>query len=121
VRKSAARQRHTRRRARSRAGIIVRATARREIKAHGIYLEEQAGTEVADRFLAAVQDSFETLATMPRMGAPCGFRRPATRRLRRWAVRGFENWLIFYQPKRNGIEVVHLIHGARDIERLQNR
>jgi len=33
-------------------------------------------------------------------------------------VKGFENWLIFYQPKRNGVEIVHVIHGARDIESL---
>jgi hypothetical protein len=30
--------------------IIVRAAARREIKAYGLYLEEQAGSEVADAF-----------------------------------------------------------------------
>ena len=34
--------------------IIVGASARREIEAHGIYLEEHAGPEVADGFLAAV-------------------------------------------------------------------
>jgi len=101
--------------------IVIRASARREIKAHGIYLEEHAGPQVADRFLAAVKETFEVLATMPRMGPLCGFRRAATRRLRRWAVQGFENWLIFYQPKRNGIEVVHLIHGARDIQSLFDR
>jgi toxin ParE1/3/4 len=98
--------------------IIVRAAARREIKAHSIYLEEHTGPEVADRFLAAVQDTLEDLATTPKMGPLCGFRRAATRRFRRWAVKGFENWLIFYQPKRVGIEVAHIIHGARDIENL---
>jgi hypothetical protein len=34
--------------------LTVRATARREIRAHGIYLEEHAGAEVADRFLAGM-------------------------------------------------------------------
>src|SRR5271165_1359153 len=45
-----------------------------------------------------------------------GFRKPATSRLRRWPVKGFENWLIFYQPKRDGVEIVYVMHGARDIE-----
>jgi len=98
--------------------VIIRATARREIKGHAIYLEQHAGAEVADRFLAGVRESFEDLARMPRMGVPCGFRRPSARHLRRWPVKGFENWLIFYQAKENGIEVVHLMHGARDIEAL---
>ncbi|HEY6345254.1 MAG TPA: type II toxin-antitoxin system RelE/ParE family toxin [Bryobacteraceae bacterium] len=95
--------------------IAIRTTARREIKAHGVYLEEHAGPDVTERFLTAVQQSFETLARVPRAGVVCGFRKPALRRVRRWPVKGFENWLIFYIPKRNGVEIVHIIHGARDI------
>lgn len=98
--------------------LTVRATARREIKAHGVYLEKHASAEVADGFLAAVKSTFEDLARMPRMGVLCGFRRPSARHLRRWPVKEFENWLIFYQAKHDGIEVVHLMHGARDIETL---
>jgi len=55
---------------------------------------------------------------MPKLGVLCAFRKPALRRLRRWPVKGFENWLIFYQPRGNGVEIVHLSHGARDIESL---
>ena len=94
--------------------IVIRATARREIKAHGVYLQEHAEPDVTDRFLMAVQQSFETLARAPRAGVLCGFRKPALRRIRRWPVKGFENWLIFYIPKRNRVEIVHIIHGARD-------
>jgi len=38
--------------------------------------------------------------------------------LRRWRVKGFENWLIFYQVTKAGAEIVHVTHGARDIENL---
>jgi toxin ParE1/3/4 len=95
--------------------IVIRTTARREIKAHGVYLEKHAGPHVTGRFLTAVQQSFETLARAPKAGVLCEFRKPALRRVRRWPVNGFENWLIFYIPKRNGVEIVHIIHGARDI------
>jgi toxin ParE1/3/4 len=98
--------------------IAIRATARREIKAHGLYLEEHGGPDLTDRFLAAVQQSFETLASAPKAGVLCGFRKPALRRVRRWPVKDFENWLIFYIPRRNGVEIVHIIHGARDIQSL---
>jgi toxin ParE1/3/4 len=57
---------------------------------------------------------------MPHMGVRCGFQRASLRRLRRWPVQGFENWLIFYFPRRDGVEIVHIMHGARDIERLLN-
>lgn len=98
--------------------FTVRPLAWREINAQLDYLEDQAGLETAERFLDQLISSFEDLARMPRMGVLCGFRKPATRRLRRWLVKSFENWLIFYQARRDGVEIVHVMHGARDIESL---
>ena len=100
------------------AEVYVRARARRDILSNAEYLEEQGGAETAQRFLDATQSTFESLAKMPKLGVLCAFRSPALRRIRRWPVKGFESWLIFYQVRRNGVEIVHLIHGARDIESL---
>lgn len=41
---------------------------------------------------------------MLKMAPLCGFRRPALRLLRRWPVRGFENWLMFCQAIRDGLK-----------------
>jgi toxin ParE1/3/4 len=98
--------------------VFVRARARSDILSSAEYLDEHAGVETAQRFLDATQSTFEALAKMPKLGALCAFRKPALRRIRRWPVQSFENWLIFYQPRRNGVEIVHVIHGARDIEGL---
>ncbi|MGA3082196.1 MAG: type II toxin-antitoxin system RelE/ParE family toxin [Terracidiphilus sp.] len=76
--------------------VRVRARARRDILSNAEYLEEHGREETARRFLDAAQSTFEALAKMPKAGALCAFRRPALRRLRRWPVKGFENWLIFY-------------------------
>ena len=100
------------------AEVFVHARARRDILSNAEYLEEQGGLETAQRFLDATQNTFEALARMPKVGALCTFRSPALRHIRRWPVKDFENWLIFYLPRRNGVEIVHLIHGARDIESL---
>ena len=78
------------------ARFTIRPLAWFEINAQLEYLEEQAGLDLAERFFAQLLASFETLAGMPEMGALCGFRKPATRRLRRWRVRHFDGWLIFY-------------------------
>ncbi len=102
------------------AEVFVRARARRDILSNAEYLEEHGGVDTAQRFLDATQNTFEALARMPKVGTLCAFRSPALRHIRRWPVKGFENWLIFYQAKRNGVEIVHLIHGARDIEILFN-
>jgi toxin ParE1/3/4 len=100
------------------AKVLVLARARRDILLNAEYLEEHGGIELAQRFLVATQTTFEALAKMPKLGGLCAFQSPALRRIPRWPVKGFENWLIFYQVKRDGIEIVHLIHGARDIEDL---
>ena len=98
--------------------VFVRARARRDILSNAEYLEEHGGVETAQRFLEAAQSTFEALAKRPKLGALCAFGSPALRHIRRWPVKGFESWLIFYLPRRNGVEIVHLIHGARDIESL---
>ncbi len=33
-------------------------------------------------------------------------------------LKGFERYLIFYRPLADGAEILRVIHGARDIERL---
>lgn len=77
------------------------------------YLESQAGTAVADRFLAALQQTLNLLASMPRMAPELGLSD-----LRRWPVSGFQNWLVLYRPDSRGIFVVQVIHGARDLPSL---
>jgi toxin ParE1/3/4 len=36
--------------------------------------------------------------------------------MRVWPVKGFENHLIFFRPIDGGIEVIRVLHAARDIE-----
>lgn len=82
------------------------------------YLASQSGLELGERFLGAASAEFDLLAGMPQMGAVCGFRSSKAKRIRRWPVTGFENWLIFYEPVKSGIDVVRLLHGAQDIESI---
>jgi toxin ParE1/3/4 len=100
--------------------FAVRPLAWREIQVQLDYLAEEAGLETAERFLDGLVSSFETLSNTPKIGALCSFSNPAIRRLRRWQVKGFENWLIFYFAKREGVEIVHVMHGARDIQNLMD-
>lgn len=71
--------------------------------------------DAAIRFLAAAEASFEFLATSPELGQRQEFHRPELAELRVWQVQGFENYLIFYQPLEHGIEVVRVLHAARDV------
>lgn len=77
------------------------------------YLVEQESEELGYRFLEAAQSTFGSLASMPGVGALCNFYHAPLRPLRRWPVKGFENWLIFYLPIAGGVEILALLHGAR--------
>jgi toxin ParE1/3/4 len=75
--------------------------------------------EVADRFLQAANDTFQTLASQPKMGAPVFVRRKELYGMRRFPVSdGFERVIIFYLPAPDGVEVVRAIHASRNLERL---
>lgn len=100
------------------ARILKRAAAKRDLAEHFVFLGENASIDVARRFLQSANSSLQALAKMPEMGPSRTFRDPRFAGVRMWPVRGFERYLIFYRPIENGIELLRVLHGARDIARL---
>jgi toxin ParE1/3/4 len=74
--------------------------------------------ELALRFLSDAEASFHDLAQNPMMGVVCQIQAPRAKGLRRWRVKNFEDCLIFYRPFADRIEVVRILHGARNLKRL---
>ena len=74
--------------------------------------------QAALRFLEQADATFESLSEMPGMGSPYRVRNPRLQGLRCFSVRDFPNHLIFYLPIAGGINVVRILHGARDIPPL---
>ncbi len=69
-------------------GIVYRRfAARSDLIAHYVYLFENAGEAVADRFLGNAEASFDELLKHPKIGAPLTLRRPELAGLRKWQVR----------------------------------
>jgi toxin ParE1/3/4 len=64
----------------------------------------------ADTFAARIDDTFQLLARHPRMGRT----RPELGEDLRSFVVG--RYVIFYLPLANGIDIVRVLHGARDTE-----
>jgi toxin ParE1/3/4 len=72
--------------------------------------------DAADRFLEAAYGAFQELARMPGMGRTRNFPQARLNKLRSFRIKDFENYLIFYSPIQDGIEVFHVLHGTRDLE-----
>jgi toxin ParE1/3/4 len=72
----------------------------------------------ARRFVLAAEKTIDWLLKNPDAGVACEFEHPLARDLRLWRVKGFKNYLIFYRPTKTGIQVVRVLHGARDIDSI---
>jgi plasmid stabilization system protein ParE len=48
-------------------------------------------------------------------------RHPSLKFLRMFRVTGFEKILVLYRPMAEGIEIIRVIHGSRDLQRLVNQ
>ena len=80
---------------------------------------ENTGIEVADRFLSAADSTLSLLSTQPEIGTPLFVRKPELQGMRRVPVSdGFERLLLFYFPLQDGVDLVRLVHGSRELEQL---
>ena len=97
--------------------VILRPSVVEDMEAQANYLLRHSPAS-ADRFLENCMTDFHRLAAMPGMGAKREFRNPKAQGIRSWPMSGFPNHLIFYRPIDGGIEVLRVIHGARDIDAI---
>jgi toxin ParE1/3/4 len=69
------------------------------------------------RFLKVAEETFELIARMPRIGRKWESDTPRLVGLRVYPLpRSYRSYLVFYRILDDGIEVVRVLHGARDIE-----
>ena len=86
----------------------------REIIAH----LEADDPDVAIRFINRVEETVQFLERLPGVGDPAPFTDPRYRGVRRSTVRKFRKHVIYYREIPDGIELLRLLHGARDIRRI---
>jgi toxin ParE1/3/4 len=98
--------------------FAYRPRARLDLLEQFLYLAEEATVDVAERYYAAVDQTCARLAKQPFSGTPYDSGIPRLKGVRRAPVSGFTAYLVFYIPRTVGIEVVRVLHGARDIEGL---
>jgi toxin ParE1/3/4 len=95
-----------------------RPKARLDLLEQFLYLAEEASYEVAERYYAAVAKTCGRLVRQPLSGTPYESGVARLRGMRRVPVSGFKAYLVFYIPHSRGIEIVRVLHGARDIDHL---
>jgi toxin ParE1/3/4 len=73
----------------------------------------------ATRVIEAAGETFAALARAPEFGRLRRFRGSGLKDIRSWHISGLDNYLVFYRIVPEGIQILHVCYGARDIEVLR--
>lgn len=93
-----------------------RFAARRDLVDVFDHYVEAGSIRTARRFLAQAEATFQRLARMPSIGTLADPDHPTRPALRYMRVSRFRNYAVFYLPIAGGIDVVRVLHGARDLD-----
>ncbi len=94
--------------------ILFRPRARDDLEAHARWIARMS-IERASTFLDRCEQTLHHLLDFPELGASRGWLTPPCQGLRFHPVSGSPNHLIFYRTLETGLEVVRILHTARDI------
>ena len=96
--------------------ILRRPRAKADLIDHYVFIARDKTTP-AERFLREAEAAFELLARMPGIGRRWESPEPRLSDVRVYPLpRRFRNYLVFYRPVADGIEVLRVLHGARDLD-----
>lgn len=98
--------------------VVKRPQAIRDLDEVAGYLQAQSGPKRAIRFLRDADSLFDRLASMPGTGTRYEPDDPIFADLRVAPLSRFKNHLVFYRPLPGGIEVLRVLHGARNIRSI---
>jgi toxin ParE1/3/4 len=97
--------------------LILMPRAREDIKQIATYIGEDS-PQASRAFRQTLQNIYEVLLDLPEMGSVRTFRNPEMKGLRMLPLPKFKNYLLFYRPTSERLEIVRVLHGARDLPSL---
>lgn len=100
------------------AGYRLRPEADWDLDQQADYYAEREGLELALRFYEAAHETFAFLADNQHTGTQRSYADPSLAGVRFRTMRTFKQHLIFYRPGPEGVEVLRVIHGKRDLTRI---
>ncbi len=96
--------------------LIVRDRATQDLRQQANYILAMGNRDAAERFLESAEYAFNQLAIAPSIGKIVSL--PDMLMIRQWRIKNFKDYLIFYQVKDEQVEILRVLHGARDLENI---
>jgi toxin ParE1/3/4 len=100
--------------------ITIRPRASQDIDDHFAYLARNS-SETAFQFFDAVRLTIAQIARMPGIGVAYSTQNARLIGLRKWSVKDFKRYIIFYLDLEETVEVVRILYGSRDISSILGR
>jgi toxin ParE1/3/4 len=97
--------------------VVVRPLAQSDLDEQALYIAQDS-VDAALRFLDAAQTAFGRLRSFPEIGRSREFLHPDLRNVRSWPIPKFEKHVIFYRLAGEVVDVLRVIHSARDLESI---
>ncbi len=69
-------------------------------------------------FMDDFESALEKIAAFPELGSLWESEEKRFAKVRYWQMKKFENHLVFYKPVREGILILHVLHGAQDLRNI---
>ena len=97
--------------------VVPSDTATEDITELYSYFLER-GENLAGKFMDCLSETYRMIAHMPELSELHHFQSPMMKDARIRRVKNFPNHLIFYRIEADRIEILRVIHGARDYMNL---
>lgn len=105
----------------SESRYLVRPKADKDLDDQAHYYAAAATPELGHRFLIAANETCALLAAQPNMGWSLRLQRPGLETMRVFRAKGFKRILVLYSPLMDGVEILRVVHGSRNLEALLRR
>jgi toxin ParE1/3/4 len=96
--------------------LIVRNKATQDLRQLANYILINGDSDTALRFFELAEITFAQLATTPSIGKVVQLVSSHIGEIRQWRIKDFKDYLIFYRIQDDRVEIIRVLHGARDLK-----
>jgi toxin ParE1/3/4 len=96
--------------------LIIRNRATQDLRQQANYILGNGSVSAAEQFLELAEATFAQILTVPRIGKSVDFVLEQMGEIRQWRIKNFQDYLVFYRVQDDQIEILRVLHGARDLE-----
>jgi toxin ParE1/3/4 len=95
--------------------LIIRNRATQDLRQQANYILSNGSVAAAEQFLELAEATFARILLTPRIGKQVDFVLDSMGEVRQWRIKNFHDYLVFYRVQEDRIEILRVLHGARDL------